>query len=241
LTRSIGHVRHRVQPGKGFLGSIIDPIDRLSETIFSILIFLLYVVAFRFIINSGAPEQSVSDESMNELLFGVISAVVAWGLIDGIMYALLSLFERGERHRLLLDIQAAGTEQEALNVIADDMDYLLEPITGEEERMALYRSVLIHLQNSQLRKIGLKREDISGILGHVLVAIFAVIPSLLPLVVLQHYFELAILVSILISFAVLFVSGYSWARYTGANPWKTGLLIMSVAVGLVLIAVLLGG
>jgi VIT1/CCC1 family predicted Fe2+/Mn2+ transporter len=176
-----------------------------------------------------------------ELLVGVISAVVAWGLIDGIMYALLSVFGRGERHRLLIDIQAARTEQEAMEVIAEDMDYLLEPITGEDERKALYRSILTHLKNSKPRKVGLKGEDITAILGHILVAILAVIPSLIPFVVLRHDYDLAIRVSILISFIVLFMAGSRWASYTGANPWKTGLLIISVAAGLVLIAILLGG
>jgi len=231
----------RIKHGIEYLGGLIDPIDRLSETIFSVLIGLLYVLAFRFITLSSTPGQSISDENVNELLVGVISAVVAWGLIDGIMYALLSVFGRGERHRLLIDIQAARTEQEAMEVIADDMDYLLEPITGEDERKALYRSILTHLKNSKPRKYGLKGEDITGVLGHVLVAILSVIPSLIPFVVLRHDYDLAIRVSILISFIVLYVTGSRWASYTGANPWKTGLLIISIAAALVLIAILLGG
>ncbi len=232
---------NRIKHGIDYFGNLIDPIDRLSETIFSILIGLLYVLAFRFILLSNTPGQSITEENVNDLLVGVISAVVAWGLIDGIMYALLSVFGRGERHRLLIDIQAARTEEEAMEIIAEDMDYLLEPITGEDERKALYRSILVHLQNSKPRKYGLKGEDITAVLGHVLVAILAVIPSLIPFVVLRHDYDLATRVSILISFIVLFVTGSRWARYTGANPWKTGLLIISVAAGLVLIAVLLGG
>jgi len=232
---------NRIKHGIDYFGNLIDPIDRLSETIFSILIGLLYVLAFRFILLSNTPGQSITEENVNDLLVGVISAVVAWGLIDGIMYALLSVFGRGERHRLLIDIQAARTEEEAMEIIAEDMDYLLEPITGEDERKALYRSILVHLQNSKPRKYGLKGEDINAVLGHVLVAILAVIPSLIPFVVLRHDYDLATRVSILISFIVLFVTGSRWARYTGANPWKTGLLIISVAAGLVLIAVLLGG
>ena len=231
----------RIKHGIEYLGGLIDPIDRLSETIFSVLIGLLYVLAFRFITLSSTPGQSISDENVNELLVGVISAVVAWGLIDGIMYALLSVFGRGERHRLLIDIQAARTEQEAMEVIADDMDYLLEPITSVDERKALYRSILVHLKNSKPRKYGLKGEDITGVLGHVLVAILSVIPSLIPFVVLRHDYDLAIRVSILISFIVLYVTGSRWASYTGANPWKTGLLIISIAAALVLIAILLGG
>jgi hypothetical protein len=33
--------KHRIQPVTGFLGSLIDQIDRLSETIFSILVLLI--------------------------------------------------------------------------------------------------------------------------------------------------------------------------------------------------------
>jgi hypothetical protein len=33
--------QRRIQPVTGFLGGLIDPIDRLSETIFSILVLLI--------------------------------------------------------------------------------------------------------------------------------------------------------------------------------------------------------
>ena len=233
--------RHRTKSGKEFLESLIDPIDWLSETIFSILILLLYILAFRVIMLSGTPQATISHDIVNELLIGSLGAVLAWGMIDGIMYALTSVFERGERHRLLRDIQAARSEQEALDIIAEDMDYLLEPIAGEDVRKALYSSVLTHLLNSAPRNIGLKREDITGVLGHVLVAILAVIPSIIPFFVFRYDYYLAIRISIFVSFVVLFLSGFRWGKYAGANPWKTGLLIMSIAVILVLIAFLLEG
>jgi len=233
--------RHRIKHGTGFLESLIDPIDRLSETIFSILIMLLYLLAFRFIMGSSTPEQSISQENVNELLVGALGAVVAWGMIDGIMYMLLSLFGRGESHRLLKDIQAATTEQEAVDIISEELDYMLEPITGENERKALYHNILFHLRNSTPRKIGFKFEDLYGVLGHVLVAIIAVIPSIIPFFIFRFDYDLAFRISIIVSFIVLFVVGFRWGMYTGANPWKTGLLIMSVAIGLVVIAILLGG
>jgi VIT1/CCC1 family predicted Fe2+/Mn2+ transporter len=233
--------KQRVKRGKNFLESLIDPIDWLSETIFSILILLIYLLAFGFIMRSDTPQESISHENVNDMLVGALSAVIAWGLIDGIMYALLSMFERGERHRLLKDVQAARTEEEAVDIIAEDLDYLLEPITGDNERRALYQSIFNHLRNSKPRNIGFKFEDFSAVLGHVMVAILAVIPSLIPFLVLRHDYDLAIRISFLVSFIVLFVAGYRWGMYTGASPWKTGLLLISVAVGLVLIAILLGG
>jgi VIT1/CCC1 family predicted Fe2+/Mn2+ transporter len=167
--------------------------------------------------------------------------VVAWGLIDGILYALFAVFERGERHRLLDDVQAARTNDEALEIIADDMDYLLEPIVGEEDRQALYGNILVQLQKSTPRKVGLKREDLTVALAHVLVAILAVIPSTIPFVVLRDNVALALRISIILSFVMLFIAGFRWGSYTGASPWKTGLLLMSVAVALVVVALLLGG
>lgn len=233
--------RHRIRLTGGFLESLIDPIDQLSEAIFSILIFLTFLLAYWIIRISGTPGQPFTQENVTELLIGALGAVVAWGVIDGIMYALLSVFERGERHRLLVDIQAARTEPEAVEVVAADLDYFLEPITDDVERQALYRSIIAHLQNSQPRPIGLKGEDVSGLLGHVLVAIIAVIPSLAPFLLLRHNYHLAISISTIVSLVVLFLAGFRWGKYTGASPWKTGLLLASVAIALVLIAALLGG
>lgn len=235
------NAKPRFSPGKGFLGNLIDPIDRLSETIFSILVFLTFTLAFKIFWVTDPLEQPISSEIIDDLVKGALGAILAWGIIDGIMYALISLFARGERHRLLNDIQAAGSEQEAVEVIAADMDYLLDPISGENERKALYSSIYIHLRDSKPRNIGFKGEDITAALGHVFVAIVAVIPSLIPLLALRHDYDLAIRISIIVSFIALFVVGFRWGMYTGANPWKTGLLIMSVAIALVLIAIPLGG
>ncbi len=233
--------KHSFKRGQEFFENLLDPIDWLSEAIFSILILLIYLLAFGFIMRSDTPQQSISHENVNDMLVGVLSAVIAWGLIDGIMYALLSMFARGENHRLYRDVQAARTEEEAVDIIAEDLDYILEPITGDNERRALYQSIFNHLRNSEPRNIGFKFEDFTAVLGHVMVAIVAVIPSLIPFLVLRHDYDLAIRISFLVSFSVLFVAGYRWGMYTGASPWKTGLLLMSVAAGLVLIAVLLGG
>jgi hypothetical protein len=236
-TRSPFRTRHRVPS----LGDWLDPIDRLSETVFSILILLTFTLAFRIIRLSGNAEQALSPEIVNDLLLGSLGAILTWGLIDGVMYALLSLFERGEQHRMLKNLQAAQTEQEAVDAIAENLDYILEPITDESVRQDLYKSVFVHLRDSQPRKIGFTREDFTGALAHILVAVLAVLPSLAPLFILRGNPELAIRASNLVSFTILFVEGYRWGKYTGDNPWRTGLLLMTVALGMVLIAIPLGG
>ena len=40
---------------------------------------------------------------------------------------------------------------------------------------------------------------------------------------------------------LLFLVGFHWARYVGANPWWTGTAMMGLGVALVAVAIALGG
>lgn len=230
--------RRRTKPRQGFLAHLLDPIDTLAEVIFSVLILLTFTLAFRIFTLDG---QAVTAEYVTELIWAALGATVAWGIIDGIMYALFEVLGRSERHRLLWHIQAANTPDEAVDAVADEFDYMLEPITGEEQRRTLYEDILDHLHDSQPRAVGLKREDLTGGLASVLIAVLAVTPSFLPLFIFRHDYALAIRLSNVVSFAVLFAAGYEWGRYTGMSSWKTGLLVVAVGVLLVAVAIPLGG
>lgn len=228
-------------PRESFLGRWLDPIDRLSETIFSILIVLTFTLAFRIIKLGADPNQPIPSTYINELLIGAAGATLAWGIIDGIMYALLAMFERGERRRLLEQLQAADDEEAGVQVIADELDHILEPITGAAQRRMLYVDVLEHLRDGEAQPVGLTRADVAGGLGAVLVALIAVLPSFVPLLLFYNNPALAIRASNVVSFVALFVAGYQWGTHTGVNPWRTGLLLAAVAAIMVLIAIPLGG
>lgn len=157
------------------------------------------------------------------------------------MYVLTEVFERGEKHRILWYIEAADTPKEAVEAVADELDFILEPITGESQRETLYLEILDHLHDSKPQPVRLKREDLTGGAASVLIAVLAVLPSLLPFAILRNDHALAIRVSNVVSFAVLFYSGYEWGKYTGTNPLKTGLVLLSVGVVLVAIAIPFGG
>jgi VIT1/CCC1 family predicted Fe2+/Mn2+ transporter len=233
--------RPRATPKESFLGRLLDPIDRLSESIFSILILLTFTLAFRIIKLGADPNQPIPNTYVNELLIGAAGATLAWGIIDGIMYALLAMFERGERHRLLRQLQSAHTDDEGVQIVANELDYILEPITSEQQRRMLYQDVLEHLRDGTAQPVRLSREDIAGGFGSVLVAVIAVLPSFVPFLIFYTNPALAIRVSNVVSFVVLFILGYQWGKHTGADPWRTGLLLAAIAGIMVLIAIPLGG
>lgn len=223
------------------LGNFLDPIDVLSATFFSILFALLFTLSYGILLYNGVIDASFSSGYGAELFFAILGVVALWGAIDGVMYALTEVFERGERRRLLQYVQAAEEEETAVSAIADELDFILEPITNDDQRHDLYHDILVHLRQAEPQKVGLQREDVVGGLTSVLVSVVVVLPSLMPLLLLPENTALAIRISNIISVFVIFGTGYGWGVHTGANPWKTGLLLAAVCLTLVLITVLLGG
>jgi hypothetical protein len=219
----------------------VAPIDALTAAIYSILIVLTFTLAFTVIKRWPGYNQPIPEGFGSELFFAVLGAAVAWALIDGLMLALLSVLARGEKHRFLQALQAADSDEEAVEVIADEFDFVLEPIASEQKRYLLYGDVLEHLRDSQPRPVGFQREDFVEGLGAALVAIVAAMPALLPLWLLRAEPLAALRAANIVSFIILFFLGYRWGRYTGANPWKVGALLVMAGVLLMAIAIPLGG
>lgn len=243
IARRPTHARRQPQakPQGGLLDQFLDPIDLLAEVIFSVLIILTFTLWFGIIKLGATPDKVITVEYMNEFIVAVVSATLAWGIIDGIMLALLSVFERGERHRFLADLQAAANDAQAIDLIASEFDFSLEPITGEQQRQGLYVDMLEHLRDSKPRPVGFQSDDLVGAAASVVVAVLAITPSLIPLLLLRDQGVLAVRISNTVSFIVLFTAGYLWGRYTRANPWKTGLLLLGAGLIMMAIAIPLGG
>jgi VIT1/CCC1 family predicted Fe2+/Mn2+ transporter len=234
---------HKAQkPPVRLLDRLLDPIEGLAETIYSILILLTFTAAYRIFSVGSNPSQPIPDDYGSDLLIAAFGAVAAWGVIDGIMHVLLSAFERGEKHRLLQHVRAADSEQEAVDAIADELDFILDPITTEEDRQALYREVHEYLRDDgRTQPVGFRRADFVEAATLALLAVVVVLPALAPFVLLPDNVGLAIRLSNVISFVMLFVAGYRWGKYTGGSPWKTGLVLSGVAVLMVAVAIPLGG
>jgi hypothetical protein len=219
----------------------VAPIDALTASIYSILIVLTFTLAFTVVKRWPGYNQPIPEGFGSELFIAVLGAAVAWALIDGLMLALLSVLERGEKHRFLQALQAADSDEQAVEVIADEFDFVLEPIASETKRHLLYADVLEHLRESQPQPVGFQREDFVESLVTAVVAIIAAAPALLPLWLLRDDPLAALRAANIVSFIVLFILGYRWGVYTGANRWKTGLLLTGFGVILMAIAIPLGG
>jgi len=223
------------------VGEYLDPIDALFTIFYSVLFALLFTLSYGILIYRGAISSSFAQGYGQELFVTILGAVTAWGIIEGVLYAVSEVLARRERYRLLYSVQSSDSEEEATTAVADELDFILEPITSDEQRQDIYRHIRDYLREAEPRAIGLKREDVIGAVAMVLLYVVAVLPSLLPLLMLPNDTAMAIRVSNVVSFVVIFVAGYVWGIHTDTNPWKTGLLLSSVCLAMVLVGVWLGG
>jgi len=230
------------KPGrKLFLGRIVGPIEWFSETVITILVLLSFTLMYTIFEPPANPDQPPSAQYAMGLVIGILEAILAWALIDAVMKVLLAVFERSEKHRLLNSVQSAGTQDEGIEAVAEELDEILEPITAEENRRSLYQDVVEHLRGSRPQPVRVTLEDVTHALGVFFAAVFAVLPPLVPIILLRNNFELGIRASNFVSFIVLFYAGYQWGKYTGVGAWKTGFLMFMIGAVLVIIAILIDG
>ena len=232
--------QHPSKP-RSYLTTILDPIDRMSETIFSILIVLIFTLAYRALALLPINNDILALDDSLTIFRAALGAVVAWGIIDAIMYAVISVFERSDRVRFLNEVKASPTQKSGVDVIAEEFDYIFEPITEDTQRESIYEQIYQTLKHMQPKKIKVETEDLLGAGAVFVAAIVAVIPSLFPLVLFRYNLTLALRLSNLFSLLMLFITGYRWGKYSGYKPLVTGLIIMSIAILMVVLAIPLGG
>lgn len=225
---------------EGFLGRFLDPIDRLTEAIYAVLIVMTFTMAYRAIDASQFSEQTVS-QAVTSLAIAAFGCAVAWGIIDGAMFILLSMLERGENSRLLKKVKAASSEQAGIDVIAEHLDPTLESVMSEDERKQIYQQAYQRMHDNEVKQIGFKRDEFFGALGVMIIAILVTLPVVLPLLIFRTDANVALRASNLMAIFMLFLFGYQWGKYANGKPIRVGLLLAGLGLAMVLIAIPLGG
>jgi VIT family len=232
---------HQDQPlrRQRFTARYLDPVDRLAEIVYGVLIVLTFTLAYHGIETRFGPGAGVAT-LVQRMLLAALGCTIAWGLIDGVMYILTSMFERSERQRLLVEIQRAPHERAALALVGNQLDDTLGEVLTEEQRAQLSVAIYQRLKDVRPERIGVTRDDVFGAIAVFLLAVVATLPVAIPYLFIDDPFW-AIRLSNLIAIVMLFVVGATWARYTNARPLRMGLLLAGIGLALVLVAIPLGG
>ena len=202
----------------------LDPIDRVSEVLFG-LIMVLTITGSLSVAEAGRSE-------VRTMLFGALGCNLAWGIIDGVLYVMGSLGEKGRNLFIFRAVRKATAPKEAQRRIADALPSVVASVLEPVELEAL------HQRLKQLPEppdhARLRKDDWLGAAGVFLLVFLSTFPVVIPFIFMSNAGP-ALRVSNVIAIVMLFLTGYAFGRMTGRHPWLVG--ISMVVLGLVLVGV----
>ncbi len=212
----------------------LDPASSLAEILFGLIMTLT------FTLGAGIIIEDEGREGARQLLIALIGCNIAWGIIDGALYLVGEWFDRGRLRRLGHAVRGVADERSAVRLVSDELDELLETVTSVSERQALYARIVANLRAKPATANALTRQDVLGALTSFCLVVLASLPAAIPFLLLDDA-RIALRLSNAILIAMLFMTGYLWARHTLGNPWLVGLGFLIGGSALVVMAIALGG
>jgi hypothetical protein len=217
-----------------FVTRYLDPASHMGEILFGLIMTLTFTLA------AGIVIEEEGRAGAREMLLGILGCNLAWGIIDGVLYVLGQVFERGRIRRIGFHLRGATSAEDARRMVAEELDEVLEPMTDEPARRSLYDSIVERVRRVPAAPNPVTREDVLGGLAAGWVVFACSFPAVLPFLFLDDP-RLALRISNAILIGLLFFVGWRAARHTLARPWLAGLAFMLVGVLLVALAIPLGG
>jgi len=211
-------------------GRVLDPMERISETLFGL------IMALTFICSLGVA--TAGNIKIQTMLIGALGCNLAWGIVDGGLYLLARINERGGKILTLRAIRQAPDPETAQRAIAEALPLELASILPPEQ-LELLRQKLRQLPEPSGGPRLTKRDWI-GALGLCLLSFLATSPVVIPFIFLSDA-KLALRASYAVAIVMLFCCGYVFGYHSGLRPWAAGLSMVAVGSALVVGAVALGG
>jgi len=218
--------------GEGFFARL-SPGERLGELLFGLIMTLTFTLGAGLLVGTG-------EGASRELLLATIGCNVAWGIIDAALLLLDRLFERGRLARIGRAIAQTSDDEHAIRLVAAELDPVLGSIASASDRRTLYSAVVSRLKAAPRRAPRLGWADLVAAAAVFVLVFFASVPATLPYLVIDDPWE-ALRASNLLLIGLMFAIGYRWAGYTSFRPLNVAVVLTAAGVGMVVVAIVLGG
>lgn len=209
---------------------VLEPNERISEVLFGLIMVLTFTGSL------SIAEAGRDDVRM--MLIGALGCNLAWGVIDGVFYLMGCLAEKGSNLATLRAVRQAGDPQQAHRLIADAVPSALAAVLDSADLERL-RQRLTQLPEPPSRP-SLSGADWRGAVSVFLLVFLSTLPVAVPFMLLDSA-SLAMRVSNGVAIAMLFLTGFAYARCVGRSPWRMGLSMVGLGGVLVALTIALGG
>lgn len=215
---------------KPLFNPVLDPLERFSEILFGVIMVLTFTVSLRV---ARADKLQV-----REMLIGALGCNLAWGLIDGIMYIMSKVSERGHSIKILKRVHRAPDQNHANQIISDELPPVVASVLPPSALDALPQK--LQQMPEPPSSARLRKEDWRGAIGVFSLVFLSTFPVVLPFLVIPRI-RIASRISDLIAIAMLFLAGHSYGRYAGHQAWGWGLSMVIIGGLMVGLTIGLGG
>jgi hypothetical protein len=208
----------------------LEPIDRISEVLFALIMVLTFTGSL------SAAEAGRAD--IRAMLIGALGCNLAWGLIDGVMYVMGCLAEKGRDREMLRALRDAASPDAARGIVAEALPSVVASVARPEELASLSERLAALPVPAGGARIG--RDELQGALAVFLLVFLSTFPVVIPFLFLHEPLR-ALRVSNAVALVMLFLTGYGLGRLTGHRPWLSGLAMVAIGAVLVAVTMALGG
>ena len=209
---------------------VLEPIDRVSEVLFGLIMVLTFT--------GSLSVAEAGRDDVRTMLIGALGCNLAWGIIDGVLYLLGCLAEKGRSLLAFHAVRKAADPTEAQRLIADALPSTIASVLKPSELEAV--SQRLKQLPERPERASLDKDDWLGAGGVFLLVFLCTFPVVIPFMVMSHAGP-ALRVSNVIAIVMLFWTGYAFGRMTGRHPWLVGISMVVLGLVLVGMTMALGG
>jgi hypothetical protein len=211
-------------------GSILDPVTRLSEVVFGLIMVLTFTGSVS-IATSGRDD-------IRTMLWSALGCNVAWGLVDGLMFLMAIMLERGHNLRILRSLKKTQNDEQGVKLIKDALPPIFSQIIQEKELETLRKS-LLSIPDLP-KRVPLTWQDFKGALAIFILVFISTFPPTIPFIIMSEVSS-AMRWSNGIGLILLFITGYYIGKVSGYRPYLVGISVSIIGAIVVLLTISLGG
>ena len=177
-------------------------------------------------------------EDLRDMFIAALGCNLAWGFVDGVMYLIRTVVDRGRSMTLMRSVREAADAQAGRAVVEGSLSRVAAGLVSPAEIEAI-RGRIVALPSVPARA-GLNGSDLLAALAIFVLVVLATFPVVLPFAFMQDV-GAAKNTSRIVAVVMLFLGGLALGRYAGYGSWRAGLAMTALGALMVAVIMALGG
>jgi len=213
-----------------FSQRVLEPAERISVVPFGLIMVLTF---------TGSLSVAEADRAeVRTMLIGALGCNIVWGIIDGVLYLMGCLAEKGRDLMIFLAVRKATDSKVAQRLIADALPSVVASVLHPAELEAIHHRLKQRSESPD--RAHLDKEDWLGAVGVFLFVFLSTFPVVIPFIFV-HNAGLALRLSNGVAILMMFLTGYAYGKCVERQPWLMGISMVVLGSVLVGLTIALGG